>query len=168
VTKQYWSRVKKEWSPIIHDDYYEIPLSQGKYALIDKEDMPIIKDIGWSAIKDGNTYYAVGGNPGIKMHRLILNATIGFYVDHINTDGLDNRKHNLRICTNSQNQAHSRLSVRNTTGFKGVVKRKYGYDAKIIFKGKYYHLGSFRTPEEAHEVYMAKAKELQGVFAYAG
>lgn len=88
----------------------EIPLTQGKTLLIDDEDWPLVRDYSWHAARDKNTYYAMASvryGPNLKIthriHRLILAARPGEIVDHINGNGIDNRRSNLRFVTNSEN-----------------------------------------------------------------
>ena len=151
-----------------------IPLTQGKFALVDKEDYPTIILNNWCAQKrnSGFGYYAVRSihlnNPKervrIPMHRQILNAPDGWEVDHINGDGLDNRKCNLRLCTRSQNGAN-RHKVRGN--FKGVCwySRCNKWGASICHDRKRYHLGYFDKELEAAKAYDDKAIELFGEFA---
>lgn len=89
------------------------------------------------------------------------------YVDHINCDGCDNRWENLRLANNSQNGYNARLSKRNKFGFKGVYlnKRDGTYSAEIRNNWQKYHLGNFKTPEEAHQAYVAAAAKFGGEFA---
>lgn len=77
----------------------QIPLTQGKFAIVDDEDFERVNAFKWQYHCDG---YATSQKS--KMHRFILNAPKGMVVDHKNHDGLDNRKENIWICTNSQNQ----------------------------------------------------------------
>lgn len=89
------------------------------------------------------------------------------YVDHINCNGRDNRWENLRLANNSQNGYNARLSRRNKFGFKGVYlnKRDGTYTAEIRNNWKKYHLGTFKTPEEAHQAYVNAAIKFGGEFA---
>ena len=88
-------------------------------------------------------------------------------IDHRDGDGLHNREHNLRLATNAQNQANSRRSRRNKTGFKGVsLDRASGlYTSFIMHDGVHHYLGKFPTPEEAHAAYTREAQRLKGAFA---
>jgi hypothetical protein len=88
-------------------------------------------------------------------------------VDHKNLDKTDNRWCNLRASNNSQNMANTGKYCTNTTGYKGVTKKNKGkpYQASITRRGKYYHLGTYDTPEEAHAAYCQAAKDLFGDFA---
>jgi hypothetical protein len=156
----------KKWSPIIDGNVAMIPLSQGKYAYVDIEDLYRIEKISWYCDPDG---YARNRN-GIMMHRIIMNCPPDKEIDHKDHNGLNNTKDNLRICTRSQNQANKNISTRNTLGFKGVSysKKNNKYSASIRCNNKQYHLGYFNTPEEAHQHYTNKGKELFGDFFYNG
>ena len=104
------------------------------------------------------------------MHRLIMNAPKGLQVDHINNVGIDNRRFNLRLCNQSNNQANRGLDKDNTSGYKGVTFKKdkprnKPWQAQINYKGKHYSIGYFATKEEAAKAYNAKAKEFFGEFA---
>lgn len=88
-------------------------------------------------------------------------------IDHKDIDPTNDRWDNLRESTHSQNLANMRLSPRNTTGFKGVSfhKRQKKYCAHIRHNNLLIHLGSFDSPEQAHEAYKVKAEEIFGAFA---
>lgn len=92
-------------------------------------------------------------------------------IDHVNGDCLDNRIVNLRLCNPEQNGANSRRRKDNVCGFKGVSfkpRHRLKFQARIRSGGKQVSLGSFATPEEAHEAYRAAAVKLKGDFANAG
>jgi hypothetical protein len=88
-------------------------------------------------------------------------------VDHINGNGLDNRKENLRICSHSENQWNRTKYKNNKSGYKGVFfHSKTGHwEAGIRINGKREYLGVFNTPQEASLAYSRKAIELHGEFA---
>lgn len=88
-------------------------------------------------------------------------------IDHRDGDGLKNRWKNLRAATSTQNGANSRISSKNTTGFKGVSFNKQAgrYCANIKVRGKQKWLGSFDAPEPAHAAYLAAAEKYFGEFA---
>lgn len=83
----------------------EIPLTQGKVALVDDEDCERLNQFKWYALKRPNTWYAVRNvwvenkRTAISMHREIMDASRGQEIDHKNGDGLYNLKVNLRFCT---------------------------------------------------------------------
>ena len=164
---------KKEWIPEeVNKDTYGIALTKGYVALISKSDLDIVKGYGWHVNynKNNDSYYAqteIEGK-GISMHRLLLNAPAGVPIDHKNHNTLDNRRVNLRLCSNSQNSMNSKTRCDSSTGYKGVsFHRGSGkYRARIMIKGVSKHIGTFDTGEEASEAYKKAAKELQGVFYY--
>ena len=111
----------------------------------------------WHAYNHGVSWYPVnslyinGKRKLIKMNHLLLPDKIGFIVDHINGDGLDNRMCNLRYATRRQNCQNRRKSSNKTSKYKGVdwnIKGKI-YRAKIVFNGKQIHIGDFKTELEA-------------------
>jgi hypothetical protein len=85
--------------------------------------------------------------------------------DHIDTDKLNNRIANLRAATHADNGANSKVRSNNRLGVKGVRVRQGGYEARISRHGEDYHLGCFKTIEEAVKAYRDAAERLQGVFA---
>lgn len=88
-------------------------------------------------------------------------------VDHINGNRADNRLINLRIATRSNNAMNRGIQSNNSSGYKGVWKRKglNLWTASINVKGKKHYLGKFKSPEDAHHAYIKKQKELHGEFA---
>jgi hypothetical protein len=104
----------------------------------------------------------------IPLHRAIINAPKGLYVDHINGDTLDNRRANLRIATNSQNQANRiRLKSGTSSRYRGVTwnKASQKWQAGIKCNLKSTHLGLFESEEEAARAYDRAAREMFGSFA---
>lgn len=157
----------------------EIKLTQGFVAMVDDEDFEWLNQWKWHARKDDNGYYAgrsiyLGGgskNQKIKtisMHRLIMNTPKGMETDHIDHNGLNNQRHNLRNATHSQNQ-YNRLP-RGSSKYLGVTvlqngKEKGRITAEIRCNGRRINLGRFKTEEEAARAYDLKAKEFYGEFA---
>jgi len=131
----------------------KIPLTQGKFALVDDDDYEKVSRLSWYVDKRG---YAV--NKKIKityMHRLIMNTPKEMETDHINGNKLDNRKINLRICTKSENMRNRKKQSNNTSGYKGVFwhHKANRWRAQIVINKKAKHLGLFDTPEEAGKAY---------------
>ena len=146
-----------------------IPLSQGKYALVDIEDFQELNKWKWHV---GNRGYAVrhlkdSNRIKIFMHRVIIDAPIGKEVDHINQDRLDNRKDNLRVCTRQENLMNQKMSKINTSGYKGVsyYKKDNRYESRIGFNNKVIYLGRFHTGQDAAIAYNVAAKNYYGEFA---
>lgn len=150
----------------------EIPLTQGMVALVDDDDFDLVSQYKWCARKCRHTYYAVrwikrpdGTGTQTQLHRAILKTDKS--IDHINRNGLDNRRVNLRPATHSQNQANRLQSIKNRSGYKGVHEGagKNKWQAEICFQNKRFTLGTHMTPEDAARAYDAKARELFGEYA---
>ena len=150
----------------------------GKFtALIDEEDWDKVKDYKWRIDKPSSRPrygpYVIGYNKQLKkegkLHRVIMDAPKGMLVDHIDGDGLNNTKQNLRLCTHKENQRNKKANYNNPTGFKGVKVHGNKYRARLSYKigGKSgeHSLGIYNTPEEAARAYDKKAIELHGEFA---
>lgn len=103
----------------------------------------------------------------IKMHRLIMNATAEQLIDHINGDKLDNRLANLRFCTKAENGYNRGRNKNNRSGYKGVSRNGKKWMAQITSEGVVRHLGSFETPELAHQAYAQAANSYHKEFAHA-
>jgi hypothetical protein len=159
----------------------EIPLTQGKTALVDDADYDDVARFKWMAHKGrGKTWYArravhvsererLNGRRWISMHRYLLShvPTKSTEIDHKNRDGLDNQRTNLRVGNRSLNQVNSGPSSRNKLGLKGVSQNRQGRPyAQIGHGATRLFLGRFGTPEEAARAYDLKARELYGEFAY--
>ena len=139
-------------------------------VILDDVDLPLVAPLSWHV----NTYkerlhYAVHKNKrSVKMHRLILGVTDPkIQVDHINGNGLDNRRGNLRICTNSQNQMNARRKI-GRSGFRGVKflsdRKTRCYQARIQVSGKQF-LGPIRdTADEAAADYDNLSLRFHGEF----
>lgn len=150
-----------------------IPLTQGRVAIVDDADYEWLSQWRWCVRKRDSTYYAVRGVRingkvrAIHMHRVIVNPPLDKQIDHINGDGLDNRRCNLRLCTQSQNNMNSRKRNDCSSIYKGVTwhKREQKWHARIKMNGRLRHLGYFRDEDEAAKAYNQTATELFGSFA---
>ena len=155
----------------------EIQLTQGKVALVDDEDYDRLVAMGKWCFGKGyamKTIYFGKKESGkqlkktILMHRIVLNAKEGDFVDHKKEDSkLNNCKYNLRVCTHANNMMNRKLHSNNNTGYKGVyVTKKTGmFYASISVSGKQTHLGTFSTPIEAAKKYNEAAIRYYGEFA---
>jgi len=154
----------------------EIQLTKGYVAIVDDEDYEELSKHKWYAQTKRFVQYAKracyknGDQITISMHRIITNCPDGMQVDHINHNGLDNRKENLRICTNQENSRNQMKHISTTLGMvKGVVISKCikskPYKARIRYNGKAKDIGYFATIEEAALAYDKKALELFGQYA---
>lgn len=153
-----------------------IPLTQGKVALIDEGDAPLVLPYRWHRRYSprehtdyaGRSILLPNGKPHLVfMHSVILLPIPGLVVDHRNGDGLDNRRENLRYATTSQNGGNRRIGANNTSGYRGVDyrKRRLRWRARIAFEGERIELGHFGSPEEAARAYDLAARRLFGEFA---
>lgn len=147
----------------------EIKLTRDKFALVDDEDYENLNQYKWTFHAQGYAYNQsiLGNKICVLMHRLITNAQKGQFVDHINHNKLDNRRENLRVCSQSQNGGNSIMSKNNTTGYKGVSfdKKSQNYHAYIMLNRKRINLGRFDNAKDAAIAYDIKAKEIWGEFA---
>ena len=145
----------------------EIPLTQGRVALVDDIDAAEVTAAGpWFASHDKRNWYArreVAGRSG-WLHGFLTGWSP---VDHVNGNGLDNRRANLRQATNQQNSQNRGLSSINTSGYKGVGfdRRRRKWRAYIHVDGRQRHLGYFTTAPEAAAAYDIAAIEHFGDYA---
>jgi hypothetical protein len=154
----------------LDQSYRLIPLTKGQTAIVDATDYEWLMQWSWQAQWNSHTksFYARRKNypqSSIRMHREITGAKAGELVDHWNHNGLDNRRQNLRKCTNAQNCRNQRIRSTNTSGLKGVRAVKNRWVAQIRLNGKNKKLGYFLTPQEAAAAYDAAAILNYGKFA---
>jgi hypothetical protein len=148
----------------------KIKLTQNKFAIVDDDDYKELNQYNWCAYKGRYTHYVVRGSnklgKNIPIHRQIMNPPDNMQVDHINGNGLDNRKENLRICKISQNIFNGKLRKNNTSGFKGVTydKKNKKWYSQITVNRKHKFLGRFTDINDAKESYIKAAKDYFGEF----
>lgn len=142
----------------------EIQLSQGKVALVDDEDFEYLNQWKWHFSSRG---YAMrrAYKKNIHMHRAVFRIDEKLQCDHINGNRIDNRKSNLRPCTQNENMMNKKAYKNNKTGYKGVNFQNGKYHASISILGKKTHLGHFKTAEEAARKYDEAAIQKFGIFA---
>lgn len=153
----------------------ELVLTQGKFAVVDNEDYEYLSQWKWCY----NNGYASRGltaaekrelgvtSGRVLMHREIMGQPNGMMIDHIDGNGINNQRSNLRICSNKENAKNQRMQRNNTSGFKGVswIKRDKKWRAVIYYNGKLRILGTFQIKEEAADAYDRAACELYGNYA---
>jgi hypothetical protein len=159
-----------------------IPLTKGLFAIVDPDDYHRLVNFNWHASKSAHTHYAVRylpkGNvvsPSNRrknkveyMHHLIIDIPEGLFCDHINHNGLDNRKANLRPATLAQNIRHRRkFKSPSRSKYKGLTwrKKEKAWHVRIYTNGKRIFIGSFKDEVAAAKAYDSAAKQFYGDFA---
>lgn len=127
----------------------KIPLTQGKFAIVDDEDYKLLNKQSWYLSSHG--YAMTGKSPHQYMHRIINKTPKGFLTDHINRDTLDNRKINLRVADKRINSINRGLQSNNTSGHKGISwsKQHKKWETYIWKNGVKIMLGIFKNFNDA-------------------
>jgi len=158
--------------------HMEITLTNGGVMLVDADDLPLVSGFSWhwvSRTAGGNVVkYAETTKKKNKIkfqalaHRLVMSPDPGFVVDHINGNGLDNRRGNLRICRQGENARNRRHSIKRRSCFKGVaIRADTGkWRARIMVDRHEINLGCFDTAIDAAAAYNAAALKYFGIFAH--
>lgn len=153
----------------LHTGRAEIRMPGMHSAWISLEDVVAVQSRRWiiHPCPKFDLFYAIGRLPGIKRGHLLHTILMPdvFPIDHVNRDGLDCRRSNLRAATTGQNSWNARKQVNSKWPYKGISKRKLRWGAMITHRGKEIWLGQYKTQEEAARAYDAKARELFGEFA---
>jgi hypothetical protein len=152
----------------------EINLTRGLKAIVDDDDYEFLNTMKWFAHKRGNHFYATRKylNKQISMHRQIMGiGDLPIIIDHKDLNTLNNQKNNLRLSNKSQNNCNTKIRIDNTSNYKGVApfrsrgKGPLKWRSTISKDKKWYHLGYFKTPEEAAKAYNEAAIKYHGEFA---
>jgi hypothetical protein len=157
----------------------EIPLTRGYAALVDDEDFDRVVAHKWHALVNTRADGSVrvygqrsvrnpGGDRTAQMlHRFIMSAPDGVQVDHINGNPLDNRRANMRDCTNAENRRNMRPRTGGTSAYKGVCWHKghAKWAAELMANRKKKFLGYFTSEQEASHAYDIAAQKYHGQFA---
>lgn len=150
----------------------EIPLTHGLVALVDAADADLVLAYKWTARPDGRNVYAarkVRRPDGTRTTQFMHSLLTGYSrVDHVDGDGLNNRRGNLREATARQNGRNARNRVDNTSGFKGVTweKQRRRWAARITAgDASRLTIGRYPTAEDAARAYDDAARELHGEYA---
>lgn len=153
---------------IEYEDYAEMILydkndNEVARVLIDLECIDLVKKYKWHLSSHNYVYNKKAG----FLHRYIMNPTDNLVVDHINRNQLDNRRENLRICTQQKNMFNQSKRCTNTSGVIGVSfdKERNKWAAQIMINGKNKHLGRYDTLEEAADARRQAEIEYFGEFA---
>jgi len=158
-----------------------IKLTQGKFAIVDEEVYDYLNCFKWATLRMGSVYHAArniatknkdaGRQKTSYMHHWILGFPgKGMMVDHINGNGLDNRKKNLRIVSCRVNNCNNerRRNGKTSSRYMGVHwdKRDRKWRAKIRIKQREYLLGYFKNEKEAGEAYLTAFQAVEnGIFS---
>jgi hypothetical protein len=146
----------------------EIPLTQGQVAIVDDADYVRLSQWKWFARKDRNTYYAHrnDGKRIVYMHRAIAGVSDSkVHIDHIDGNGLNNCRSNLRTATYAQNGRNHRIHRNNSTGFIGVSFYENKWVARITVAHKIIYLGCFENAVAAARARDSAALTMHGEFA---
>jgi hypothetical protein len=147
-----------------------IPLTRGKFAIVDEADYECLSQFKWQAHKDRSTFYAVRSTPAVNGKRGVIRmhqVLVGEGCDHKDGNGLNNARANLRPATIRQNNCNQGVRSDNTSGYKGVSWHKAAkqWQARISVDGERKILGYYNTPEEAARAYDEAALLYHGEFA---
>lgn len=167
-----WKESSKMADPDSTPRTIAIQLPSGDVSIVDDQDADLAlrnwrhfgRYVGYSVTKD----YQV---TVFLLHRIILerilgrNLDIGEYCDHINGDGADNRRSNLRLATHAENMKNRKVNKNSRTGFKGVRPHRNKFRATIVVDGQRINLGIYDTPELAAKAYDEAAIFHHGRFA---
>lgn len=153
----------------------KIYLSNGGYTIVDDDMYDVLSKYKWKCQKGYATRNAYMGKnkegeyiyKTISIHSIVLPGKKGFVTDHINRDRLDNRRSNLRLCTNSQNTFNQSPRKDNSTGVRGVFfdRRNNVYYSQITVNRKVYNLGNFKSLAEAYGAYITHSEHFFGEYS---
>lgn len=148
----------------------KIKFAKNKFAIVDDNFYEKLKYLHWYLDNYGYPYtiqVVDGKQKNIRMHKMILKISKEMGTDHINNNKLDNRRCNLRECSQKENLRNKSIGKNNTTGYKGVYycKSRQTYQAHITVNWKHKFLGTFDDKIEAAKVYNSAALKYFGEFA---
>lgn len=146
-----------------------ITLTRGQHAIVDDDAHKSLAQFNWHALRQPNTFYAArnvmrgGKRVTIWMHREINCTPAGSVTDHINGDGLDNRRANLRAATHQENMVNCARWKLSSSKYRGVSwhKGNSNWLAQITVDYKNIYIGAYQTEEEARTAYEKKREEVR-------
>jgi len=142
-----------------------IPLTRGLFAIVDEADYGRVAPHRWVAHRNGIGAFYARRPKGALLHRFILDPERGRLVDHIDGNGLDCRRRNMRVCSPAENSRNRKKPRSTKSRFKGVSPLGGRFQARIWINGKGRHLGTFADEIEAARAYDTAAKQFFGAFA---
>lgn len=143
----------------------ELHTRNGAIILVSDCDFELVNAYVWTTLKRSHTTYAIHARKKTTlMHRLIMKPGADQVVDHIDHNGLNNQRSNLRLCSRAEN-ARNNQGKRDRAGYKGVYRSGNSWQALINVAGKLRALGRFKNPEDAARAYDKAAREHFGAFA---
>ena len=152
----------------------KIPLTQGKFALVDDDDFEYLNQWKWHS-QNGyavRELYIGGGRKNKKVINIFMHRVVNRTLEHLNTDHIDgnrlnNRKENLRSCTASQNLYNRGAAKGSASKFKGVVRSKTAkkWVAQARLNGKMHYIGTYKTEKAAAQAYNMYTAKVHGEFA---
>lgn len=145
------------------EDTVRIPVGRERFALVDAADAERVSQYHWISANRGYAMVKIDGRQ-VLMHRLITDAPDGAEVDHVDGDGLNNQRYNLRVCSRADN-AKNRHTTTGRSRFKGVWRDKRAWRATIWVDRKKISLGSHPTEKAAARAYDVAARLYHGEFA---
>lgn len=148
-----------------------LPSAGGRITLIDDDDVPCVMARGWSAHLENSSlcYVYSTDQPIRKLHRLLLNAPVGVQVDHIDRDGLNNSRSNLRLATAAENNHNRGPSRHARSAYKGVwLHMQSGLYGGVVKgpDGHRYSIGYYKSEREAARSHDAIARHFRSDFAF--
>ena len=155
-----------------------LPLTKDKFALVDDDDYYWLSQWNWFAVEIKNIWYARRSKKKgvlrsnekyeIYLHRIVMKCSnINFVIDHLDKNGLNNQKENLRICTKSENNKHTSSHKNSSSQYLGVSydKNRNKWSANLMNNGKRILFKRYNTEIEAAKAYDITAKTQFGVYA---
>ena len=155
-----------------------LPLTKDKFALVDDDDYYWLSQWNWFAVEIKNTWYARRSKKKgvlrsnekyeIYLHRIVMRCSdIDFVIDHLDKNGLNNQKENLRMCTKSENNKHTSSHKNSSSQYLGVSydKNRNKWSANLMNNGKRILFKRYNTEIEAAKAYDITAKTQFGVYA---